>query len=82
MRACEFCGAAVDESRNLCTGCGAPQSVPRPTAAASTPHMTAAQAVQQAAHENKPKGSVGCLVALALVFWPAAIVYYFLRRWK
>ena len=44
--------------------------------------MTAAQAVQQAVHADKPKGSVGCLIGLAILFWPAAIVYYFLRRWK
>ena len=83
MRPCEFCGAAVDEATNICTGCGAPQSTPGPAAAsAPTPHMTAAQAVQQAVHADKPKGSVGCLIGLAIVFWPAAIVYYFLRRWK
>ena len=83
MRACEFCGAAVEPSTNTCTGCGAPQSVPAPTqAAASTPHMTASQAVQQAIQADKPKGSNGCLIGLAIVFWPAAIVYYFLRRWK
>jgi len=44
--------------------------------------MTAAQAVQQAVQADKPKGSVGCLIGLAIIFWPAAIVYYFLRRWK
>ena len=81
MRQCEFCGAAVDEATNTCTGCGAPQSS-GPAPVAATPHMTAAQAVQQATHADKPKGSIGCLVGLAIVFWPAAIVYYFLRRWK
>ena len=44
--------------------------------------MTASQAVQQAIQADKPKGSIGCLIGLAIVFWPAAIVYYFLRRWK
>ncbi len=82
MRACEFCGAAVDEATNTCTGCGAPQSTTASTAAAASPHMTASQAVQQAIQADKPKGSIGCLIGLAIVFWPAAIVYYFLRRWK
>ena len=82
MRACEFCGAAVDEATNICTGCGAPQSTTGTTAAAAPPQMTASQAVQQAIQADKPKGSIGCLVGLAIVFWPAAIVYYFLRRWK
>jgi hypothetical protein len=34
------------------------------------------------AEGGKAKGSVGCLVLLAIGFWPAAIVYYFMRRWK
>ena len=82
MRACEFCGAAVDEATNTCTGCGAPQSTTGAAASAARPQMTASQAVQQAIQDDKPKGSIGCLIGLAIVFWPAAIVYYFLRRWK
>lgn len=82
MRACEFCGAAVDEATNTCSGCGAPQSTTGAAPAAATAPMNAAKAVQQAIQADKPKGSVGCLIGLAIVFWPAAIVYYFLRRWK
>ncbi len=83
MRLCEFCSAAVDDATNQCTGCGAAQSTSAPAAApAPSPQMNAAQAVQQAIQGDKPKGSIGCLVGLAIIFWPAAIVYYFMRRWK
>jgi hypothetical protein len=43
--------------------------------------VTPAQAVQAAVTNDKPKGSAGCLIGLAICFWPAAIWYYLTRRW-
>lgn len=84
MRSCEFCSASVDNSTNKCTGCGAAQSTPAPSAApaAATGPVTPVQAVQQALQGDKPKGSWGCLIVLVCVFWPAAIFYYLTRSWK
>jgi hypothetical protein len=86
MRSCEFCSAAVDDASNKCTGCGAAQSTPAPAAAAAPAGVapgpvTPAQAVQAAVTNDKPKGSAGCLIGLAICFWPAAIWYYLTRRW-
>ncbi len=92
MRVCEFCSAAVDDATNKCTGCGAAQSTPAPAPAppAATTGAVAAPPASVVVNVNTPgeaeggkaKGSVGCLVLLAIGFWPAAIVYYFMRRWK
>ena len=30
---------------------------------------------------NCPKGSIGWLIFWIIVFWPAAIIYFFIRRW-
>ncbi|MBS3117820.1 hypothetical protein J4430_02985 [Candidatus Woesearchaeota archaeon] len=34
------------------------------------------------ADSNKSKGSVGWLIFWILFFWPAAVIYFFMRRWE
>jgi len=78
MRACEYCGTALQASQTLCVGCGATQVI-KPTG-----RITEEQAIQQATEpiEQKEKGSWGCLITLVIFFWPAAVFYYMTRRWK
>ena len=85
MRSCEFCSAAVDDSTNQCTGCGAAQSTPAPApqapSVAAAPVAGAPMAAAPAA-AVKPQGSWGCLIGWIILFWPVAIIYYLQRRWN
>lgn len=81
MRTCEFCSALVDGASNKCTGCGATQSTVAPSAPVASMGGTVTP-TSGAVAQTKPKGSWGCLIALLIVFWPAAIVYYLTKSWK
>ena len=49
-------------------------------ATGSAPTPTEEQPIEK--NEGKTKGSVVGLIVLAFVFWPAAILYFLMRRWR
>ena len=82
MKTCEFCGAAIEAMSTKCSGCGAAQSLPTAAQITASVRATPEEAVRQAVDDTKPKGNWGCLIALVILFWPAAVFYYLMRRWK
>ncbi len=79
---CKSCGAAIDDGALVCPYCQAKIAVP-PAIPPAAPYVAAQpQPGASAPSPTKPKGSVGTLVVLLILFWPAALIYYFMRSWK
>jgi len=65
---CVACGAIIKKDAEICPKCGVRNKLK------VIKEMAKAQG-------GNPKGSVGWLIFWIIVFWPAAIAYYFMRRW-
>lgn len=63
---CSSCGAIIKKEAEICTKCGVKNK----------------QKEEPKIDNGKPKGSVGWLIFWILVFWPVAIIYGLMRRWK
>jgi len=77
---CKSCGAQIDSAATSCPYCQSavaravqriPEPPPVPTATVLPPTVP-----------GKPKGNVGVLIILLVLFWPAAIIYYISKSWK
>ena len=79
---CKSCGATIDDGAGACPYCQARIALP-PTIPSAAPYVAAQpQPVASAPASTKPKGSVGVLVVLLILFWPGALIYYLMRSWK
>jgi|SRR3989344_1866150 len=80
---CEDCIIKVGR-RNLCKECASEKLEEGETESKPNIVITQQTTNQQYAHTDgdKPRGSGFWLCFWILVFWPVAIVYYFMRRWK
>ncbi len=65
---CATCGAIIKKEAEICPKCGVRNKPTDAPFAINDP--------------GKPKGSIGWLIFWVLVFWPVAIVYGLIRRWK
>ncbi len=80
---CNSCGAQIDGIAASCPYCQAAISqriAPPP----ETPAQwgAAPSSLATAGDSAKPKGSVGVLIALLVLFWPGGLIYYLSKRWK
>jgi hypothetical protein len=69
---CKSCGATIDASASACPYCQANVAIPPPIPAPAA----------NGSASTKPKGSIGVLVVLLILFWPGALIYYLVRSWK
>ncbi len=83
-----FCADCMVKAgrKNLCKDCASEQLKEHHSSKRSSDHpnivVTQQTTHQSSSGSDKPRGSGFWLCFWIIVFWPAAIVYYLVRRWN